>query len=526
MGRGVGFSRVLVGVYVRRTASSPLCRARIGFFSLVQRALGESNLRSCFELEVEAGSSSTRDPTMHRTIGIAVVILTASSLTLAADSAASDWPHWRGPTGNGVSLDGTPPTEWSDTKNVRWKVPIPGEGSGSPVVWRDRVFVVTAVAQEGPKESADAKGAGEASDRSDGDRGRGRSRRGRGGRRSRGGGSLKAQEFRLLCIDRATGDTKWSRTAVSSTPHQGHHADHGFASASPCTDGKSVFAHFGSRGLFCYSLDGELRWKRDDLGKMDTRNGFGEGSSPTVHGDRLIVPWDHQGPSYIAALNKTDGETIWKKERDEPTCWATPLIVDHGGKKLVIVNGENHARAYDFENGDELWRCAGQTARPVASPVAGHGLAFVGSGFRGSFLGAFQLGGKGDLEGTKGVAWSIDRQTPDIASLLLVGERLYFHAGKSGMISCYDARTGKPKYHGQRVDGIRGVYASPVAANGHVYLTGRSGTTVVLKDGDEFDVAATNSVGEPVDATPAIAGKELFIRGRSHLFAIAATDAD
>ncbi len=331
-------------------------------------------------------------------------------------------------------------------------------------------------------------------------------------------------EFRLLCIDRETGKTLWQQTAVTATPHEGTHQTNGFASASPCTDGERVYAHFGSRGLYCYSLDGKLQWKRDDLGKMATRASFGEGSSPTLAGDKLIVPWDHEGASALYALNKLDGTTLWKVARDEPTCWATPLVVEHQGQQQIVMNGQNYARCYDLKTGKELWRCGGQTDRPVASAVAEDGLVFIGSGYRGSFLGAFRLGGQGDIRGTDKVAWTVSRDTPDIASPLLSGGRLYFHKEKSGMLSCFDASSGKVLFPLSRIPDLSYIYASPIAAGGHVYLTGRSGTTVVIEDAPQLKIVATNSVGEGVDATPAPVDNQLFIRGENHLFCITQAD--
>ncbi len=414
-------------------------------------------------------------------------------LLMDANAKADNWGHWRGPTGNGVATNATPPTQWSSPTNVKWKVPIPGRGSGSPVVWEDQIFVVTAVPADG----------------------------GNGSRAEGRAGDLSRLQFKLLCFDRKDGDLLWQQTATETTPHQETHSTNGFASASPCTDGTHVYAHFGSRGLFCYTMDGRLKWKRDDFGQMETRNDFGEGSSPTLEGDKIIVPWDHEGPSSLYALDKSTGETIWRTGRDEPSCWATPLVVEHEGRKQIVMNGQNCARAYDLETGAELWRCGGQTQRPVASAVAGDGLVFVGSGFRGSFLGAFRLDGRGDIEGSAHVAWAVGRDTPDIPSPLLSGGRIYFYKGKSGMLSCVDAATGQPHYTAARIPGLSTIYASPIAAGGHVYLTGRSGTTVVIEDANELKIVATNSVGETVDATPAPVGDELFIRGEKHLFCIA-----
>lgn len=411
-------------------------------------------------------------------IAFCLILTTVCSSSLLADN----WPHWRGDDGNGVSKTAKPPVKWTE-KNYKWKVAIPGSSSGSPVVWEDQVFVVTAV-KEGD------------------------------------GGRLPNLSFQIHAYDRNTGNLKWKKTAVEATPHEGTHSTNGFASASPFTDGKHVYAYFGSRGLHCYTMDGEFVWSRTDLGKMQTRATFGEGSSPTLVDNMIIVPWDHEGQSYVAALNKLTGKTIWKTERDEPTCWATPLIVEHDGKKQIIMNGQNKARAYDLSSGKELWRCGGQTQRPVASPVQIDDIVIVGSGFRGSFIGAFKLGGSGDIEGTKNVVWTLGRDTPDISSPLLSEGRLYFHKGKSGVLSCVDAKTGKFHFGPSRIPGVDRMYASPVAAGGHVYITDRNGTITVIKDAPTLEVVATNSMGEGVDSTPAPVDNELFIRGERHLFCI------
>ncbi|MGD9856462.1 MAG: PQQ-binding-like beta-propeller repeat protein, partial [Planctomycetaceae bacterium] len=260
-----------------------------------------------------------------------------------------------------------------------------------------------------------------------------------------------------------------------------------------------------------------------DFPKMQTLNDFGEGSSPTIEGNLILVPWDHQGPSALYALDKLTGETIWKADRDEPTGWATPLVVEHAGRKQVVMNGQNFARSYDLMTGKELWRCSGQTVRPVASPVAANGLVYIGSGFQGAFLGAFRLDGKGDIKGTDKVAWVIDRDVTDISSPLLSSGRIYFHKGKKGMLSCVDAATGKPHYTAQRIDGINLTYASPIAAGGYIYMTDINGTTVVIEDADELKIVATNTLGEKVGGTPVPIDNELFIRGEKHLYCIAKT---
>jgi len=433
---------------------------------------------------------------MYRLVFTACLFCISSMLSVVTVDA-QDWNQWRGPTGNGGSVDANPPTEWSDTENVKWKVAIPGRGSGSPVISGNKVFVVSAVQTEQGAKDAEAQKLAQAQNQGQ-DAQQDRGRRGRRGGRGRGRRGtpipMVEMDFKVFCFDRSSGDKLW--------------------------DGEHVYASFGSRGVYCYSMDGDLVWKRDDFGQMETRNNFGEGSSPTLFEDKLILPWDHEGPSSIYALNKLTGKTIWKTDRDEPTNWGTPIVVENGDQKQVVITGQTKVRAYDLESGDELWSCGGQTQRPCATAVAIDDLVIVGSGHRGSFMGAFKLDGKGDIAGSDKIAWSISKDTPDIASPLLSNGRLYFHKGKTGILTCLDAKTGDPVFSATRVPEIKSTYASPVAAGGNIYLTGRSGSTVVIKDSEKFEVVSSNSVGETVDATPAPAGKNLFIRGEKHLFCI------
>ena len=414
------------------------------------------------------------------------LVLAGSILGLAvatghAATVDGHWGHWRGPLGNGVAPAAAPPTEFSYTKNICWKAPLPGRGSSSPVVWDDYVFVTSAVPVPG---------------------------------------SPRAFDFRIFCFDRHSGAERWSRTAIQATPHEGTHETNGYASASPCTDGQHVYAHFGSQGTFCFTMTGEPVWERD-FGDMHTRNEFGEGSSPTLAGNLLIVPWDHEGPSKLVAVDAATGKTVWETPRDEPTCWATPFITtDSRGRQQVVMNGENAARGYDLATGKELWQCSGQTVRPCASAVAADGIAYIGSGFRGSFLGAFDLAGDGNLAGGKHVLWTRSQHTPDVASPLLSQGRLYYYKEKTGLLSCIDAASGTPHYETRRLPGMSRTYASPVAAGGHVYLTDRSGRIVVIKDAPTLEVVAENDMGEGVDATPAPVGDALFVRGERHLFCV------
>ena len=446
-----------------------------------------------------------------------LALLTTSAFS-AEPVAEAQWPQWRGPLGNGVAPKAEPPVKWSESENVKWKVAIPGSGTSTPIVWDGKVFLLTAMPVAAKSEAPPvAEAAPEPPPAPPGEGGPGR-RRGGGGMRS----EVPSQpyQFAVLCLDRATGKTLWQKTVRETVPHEGHHRDHGFASASPVTDGKLLYAFFGSRGIYALDFEGNLKWEKD-FGKQQTRNSFGEGASPALHGDTLIVNWDHEGEDFIAALDKTTGKELWRKQRDEPTGWSTPLIVEHDGQEQVVVNGTNKVRAYALKTGDLLWEAGGQTANAVPTPVSGHGLLIAMSGFRGSAVQAIKLGGKGDLTGTASVVWSYNKGTPYVPSPLLYGDELYFYGGNNAMLSIFDAKTGQRHVESERLSGLTGVYASPIGASGRVYLTGRDGGFLVLKGGTKMEVLATNKLDDKFDSSPAAAGKELFLRGQRSLYCIA-----
>ena len=397
------------------------------------------------------------------------------SLSVTSYVGAENWPHWRGPTGNSVAQHAHPPTRIDPTA-ARWKVPVEGSGSGSPIVWNDRVYVTSALAV--------------------------------------GGGR---QRFLVHAFDRATGRLVWKTAVGEAIPHEPTHSTNTFASASPCTDGERVYAYFGSWGLHALDLDGELLWSRD-LGDLQMRNGFGEGASPTLWRDRLFVPWDHEGASKLFAVDKTSGEVLWSVDREEPSNWGTPLVVSTDSGDQVVLTGENHVIAYDVSSGRELWRSGGQTSRPAASPVAGDGIVLVASGFRGSFAGAFDPTGRGNLEGTGAVRWTKNDDTPDISSPVLSGNRLYYTKAKTGVLSCVDIASGRPYYQRVRLPEIGTLYASPVAAGGYIYYCDRDGTIAVIKDGETYDVVSVQQLGEGIDATPAAVDRQLIIRGSENLY--------
>ncbi|MFN3653069.1 MAG: PQQ-binding-like beta-propeller repeat protein [Armatimonadota bacterium] len=413
--------------------------------------------------------------------------------------AEQSWPQWRGPLASGVTATATPPITWSEESNVKWKVKLPGSGTSTPIIWGDRIFVQTAVPASGKVADAETGGGGGA---------------------PRSIQPTEPYRFTLLCLDRATGKTLWERVAKEEIPHEGHHPDHGFSSHSPVTDGEHVWSFFGSRGLHCYSLDGQHKWSKD-LGRMRTRNGFGEGSSPALHGDTLVVNWDHEGDDFIAALDKKTGEERWRQPRDESTSWSTPLIVEHGGRTQVVTAATNRIRSYDLETGKLVWECAGLTANTIPTPVTADGVVYAMSGFRGNALLAIRLGREGDLTGTDAIVWSHNKSTPYVPSPLLYHDRLYFLSNNAGILSCFDAKTGKPLIDAERIPELIGVYASPLGADGRVYLLGRNGAAVVIKDGEKLEVLARNKLDDRFDASPVAVGKELFLRGHQSLYCIA-----
>jgi outer membrane protein assembly factor BamB len=429
--------------------------------------------------------------------------------TGAAAAGEQNWPQWRGPLGIGVAPDANPPVSWSETKNIRWKVKVPGLGLSTPVIWGERVFIQTAI-PAGKKVEATAE-ASAAPANAPGGRGGG----------IRGPKPTEAYQFVILCLDRKTGQAAWQQVAREEVPHEARHRTEGsFASASPVTDGQHVYAFFGSRGLHCYDLSGKLQWSKD-LGRMQIVMSFGEGSSPVLCGDALIVNWDHEGESFITALDKKNGASLWKVARPEKSSWATPLVVTHNGKPQVIVAATGKIRSYDPATGKVIWECGGLTRNVIPSPVTGNGLFYATSGYQGTSLLAVRLGREGDLTGSDAIAWSYKKKTPYVPSPLCYEGKLFFFDHNKANLTCLDAQTGAVLLDAETVPGLEGVYASPLGAAGRVYLVGRNGATVVLKPSGKMDVLATNILDEKTDASPTAVGNELFLRGREYLYCIA-----
>jgi outer membrane protein assembly factor BamB len=415
------------------------------------------------------------------------------------------WPTWRGPDRTGMSPKGNPPLMWSETENIKWKVKLTGDGSNSsPIIWENRIFFQTAV-------KTDVKGTSPTASTNENSGGRGGP-----------GGSPPSNvyKFNLVCLDRSSGQLLWQKTVREVLPHEGHRNDHGFASYSPVTDGKLVWANFGSRGVFCFDMDGNMKWDRD-LGLINTVMQFGEGGSLAVAGDTVIVVRDQEGDSLIYALNKQTGKTIWKQTRDERTSWATPLPIEVNGKIQVVTTATNLIRSYDLETGEIIWQSKGLTRNAIPSPVAGMGMVYCTSGYRGSALLAVELGHTGDLTGTDAIKWQVSEATPYVPSPLLYEGRIYVISVNTGVISCYDAKTGKPCFFKEKLEQINQIYASPAGAGGRVYVVGRNGVTCILKSSGTFEVLAVNKLDDPIDCSPAFVGDELYLKGKEYLYCIA-----
>ena len=443
-----------------------------------------------------------------------IAILTICIFALAAvaiiasqpEGFEKNWHHWRGPHATGAAIDANPPTTWSETEdgeteNVRWKVAIPGMGHAAPIIWEDKIFIQTAIEvkpEENKSEGDDNPFSG-----------------------FFGGNKSPTYKFDILAINRNDGSILWQKTLREVQPHEGTHGDATYASNSPVTDGEHVYAYFGSRGLYCVDMMGNVKWDKD-VGTMYKRNTFGEGSSPVLYDNTLVIVQDHERNSFITALDKRTGDVLWKTDRDERTTWFSPIIVENDGKPQVITTGTNRVRSYDLATGELVWDGDGLTANSIPSPVAANGYVYLMSGFRGSEFRGIQLAeATGDITDSKAIAWEYNRDTPYVPSPLLYKGVIYFLKSNSGILTAFNVETGVAYYGPQRLQGVSGVYASIVGAGDRVYIAGRGGTVNVIQHGPEFKVLAVNKLNDNFNASPAIAGSELYLRGGQHLYCIA-----
>ena len=425
-------------------------------------------------------------------------------------SETDNWPQFRGPAAMGIASNQNLPLKWDVKKgtNIRWKARIPGLGHSSPVVWGDKIFVTTA---EGEGKEAYLKV-------------------------GRYGSSPDNPEdfthhYRLYCLDKKTGEIIWEKTAYSGKPKVARHIKSSHANCTPATDGQHVLVFFGSQGLYCYDMDGELLWTRDlgylDAGAFDIPEiQWGFGSSPIIHEDKVVVLCDVNNQSFIAVLDIANGNDVWRTLRDEQPTWGTPTIYKTDNQTQIIVNGYKHMGSYDFDTGKEVWWMRGGGDIPVPTPIIAHGLIFItNSHGRMRPIYAIKLEARGDITLAPGetsneyVAWFYPRRGAYQPTPIVVGDQLYV-GDNSGMLTAYEATSGKELFR-EKIGGDLSSYsASPVSADGRIYFTDEYGNIHIVKTGLTYEHLAVNAMEEICMASPAISGKTIFIRTRRDLYAI------
>jgi outer membrane protein assembly factor BamB len=434
--------------------------------------------------------------------GVAAVSSQAPGARTADDG---NWPQWRGPGGLGVSADTSFVTEWSPTKNIKWKTEIPGSGHSSPVVWGDRIFLTTSIKGEhvpgrkAPVHLDFSKRPGYLHpDAVDVD---------------------YKHALQVLAIDAKTGKIVWKVTAYDGLMADDRHRQNTYASPTVVTDGRLVYAFFESAGLYAYDFDGTLVWK-SSLGDI-IKAGLGPGTSPVLYENLIIVQCDQEmgDGSAIVALDRKTGKEAWRTERATRRSWATPLIVRVGDHHELVASGAEVVTGYDPATGKELWRAPGTESHPIPSPVTGNGLVVMSAGSSSKRALAIRLGGSGNLANTPAVVWRYNKGTAYVTSPILLGKYVYLSTD-TGLLTCLDLETGALQYEGGRVPVAATFKASPVAFGDYLLLTSEDGDTFVIKAGTTHEVVRTNSIGEVVWASPALSRGTIYLRGDKHLFAI------
>ena len=427
-----------------------------------------------------------------------LICLNLSSPAQDKSSYAKNWPEWRGMYNNGSTVAGNTPTEFSETKNIKWKTEIPGKGHATPIIWGNQIIIQTAVATD--KKAAKPDAAAPASPMSPSQ-------------------TEFIHQFKVISVDKSTGKINWQTTVKEEVPQERTHELGSWASNSPVTDGENIYAYFGSRGLYCLDFKGNIKWERD-FGQMEIVASFGEGSSPAIYKDKVYVQWDHQQKSYLYAVDKKTGKEAWTAERDEITSWATPLVVVVNGKAQLITSATNKVRSYDAETGEIIWECTGMTRNVIPNPMYADGILYLISGFRGNAIKAIDLANaKGNITGTPAILWEYNQDASYTPSALLMDGLLYFLKGNNGIITCLNAKDGKVVYSNQKLDGITNIFSSPTGNRDKIYIAGTNVVNVV-KAGTEFSVMAKNTLDDTFHASPVIVGNDLFLRGFKYLYCI------
>lgn len=442
---------------------------------------------------------------------------------LAAITArADDWPQFRGPRSDGVVGAAGVPYEWDSETNIRWKVPIPGEGWSAPIVWGNRLFLTTAVPEQPPQ------GASPQSVRPEPYRG--------GGGRLRSDLTSAVFSWQLLCLDTETGEVLWHRVARKGNPRTPRHSSNTYATETPVTDGERVYAYFGMNGLYCYDFAGNLIWQKD-LGCYETRAGWGTSSSPVLYRDKLYLQIDNEEESFLVALDAESGRQIWRVPRDEATQYSSPVIWENSQRAELVVGGMTY-RSYDPETGKLLWQLDMAKGRSSATPVADGDRLYVGTEFRnrggpddgGGFLFAVRAGASGDItpaagaSTSDGVAWCCAESGIHMASPIVCQGYIYLFERRLSIVHCIDAKKGGHIFR-ERVPSGRPFWSSPWSIEGRVFALDDAGTVHVIEPGQDLRVLRRNEIGERTWSTPAISNGSLFLRGVDNLYCIAKSDA-
>lgn len=430
--------------------------------------------------------------------------MTALLVILCLPGNAQNWPSWRGYNHTGAAGEGNPPVVFSETENLKWKITVPGKGHATPIVWDGQIFLQTAVETK-RKPAADEPGQEEK----------------RLGPPSSGTDYI--HEFFVISVDLETGQTLWQTKVAEELPLERTHELGSWASNSPVTDGIHLYAWFGSRGLHCLDFTGQILWSRD-FGQMEKHMSFGEGASVFVYQDLIYVLWDHEGPSYLYALNKHSGKEVWVAERDEGTSWSTPLVVEVNGEPQVITNATNQITGYHARTGDVIWTSTGMTRNVIPNPVYGDGILYLMSGFRGNAIQAIDLErAKGAVYGTDVILWEYNQDAPYTPAPVLMNGLIYLLRTNHGYLTCLDAKTGAVQYSKEKLTGISDLYSSPTGVQDRLYIAS-DGIVLVVQAGPQFNLLASNKLDDDFHASPVIIGDQLILRGFKSLYCFSSDD--